>query len=89
MVSVTRILPYVEIRDYKEDPTIKPVVKQIEKDGQWVPVNFYKMRCTTEMEEWCRKKYGASKYLSDWFLLPTAGYIVMNEKTYLHWKLCE
>ena len=40
-----------------------------------------------ELEEWCRKHYKEPRYLGPWFKV--SGYIVLDEKTYVHWKLCE
>ena len=39
------------------------------------------------LEKWCREHYKEPKYLGNWFKV--SGYIVLDEKTYVHWKLCE
>lgn len=42
-----------------------------------------------DIENWCREHYGAPKYQGSWWVLPTAGYVILDEKVYVHWKLCE
>ena len=39
------------------------------------------------MELWCIKYYGEPAYQGAWF--KAGEYIIMDEKTYVHWKLCE
>ena len=41
----------------------------------------------SELEKWCYKHYKEPKYLGPWFKV--SGFIVLDEKTYVHWKLCE
>ena len=41
----------------------------------------------SEMEKWCRQHYGEPKFQGPWYKV--SGYILMDDKTYLHWKLCE
>ena len=41
----------------------------------------------SELEKWCRDHYAAPVYLGNWFKV--SGYIVLDEQTYVHWKLCE
>jgi hypothetical protein len=40
-----------------------------------------------ELEKWCRERLGNPKYLGEWFKV--SGYIILDEKTYTYWKLCE
>ena len=40
-----------------------------------------------ELEKWCRERLGNPKYLGEWFKI--SGYIILDEKTYVFWKLCE
>lgn len=41
----------------------------------------------SELEKWCYEHYKEPRYLGPWFKV--SGFIVLDEKTYLHWKLCE
>lgn len=41
----------------------------------------------SELETWCRKYYNEPRYLGHWFKV--SGYIILDEKVYTHWKLCE
>lgn len=69
------------------------IKKKIAVDGAWedrmfirIPIGPERMG-PSELEVWCRKNYGPARYLSPWFKV--SGYIVLDEKTYVHWKLCE
>lgn len=41
----------------------------------------------SELEKWCYEHYKEPRYLGSWFKV--SGFIVLDEKTYTHWKLCE
>lgn len=41
----------------------------------------------SELEKWCYEHYNEPRYLGPWFKV--SGFIVLDEKTYVHWKLCE
>ena len=41
----------------------------------------------SELEKWCYQYYKEPKYLGAWCKVP--GYIILDEKVYTHWKLCE
>lgn len=41
----------------------------------------------SKLEEWCYETYGKPQYLKAWF--KTHSDIVLDEKVYTHWKLCE
>jgi hypothetical protein len=41
----------------------------------------------SKLETWCRTHYKEPRYLGPWFKV--SGFIVLDEKTYVHWKLCE
>ena len=69
------------------------IKKKIAVDGVWedrmfirIPIGPERMG-PSELEVWCRKRLGGPKYLGEWFKV--SGYIVLDEKTYMFWKLCE
>ena len=74
-------------------PQTQKIKKKIAVDGVWEDRTFIRIPTGPErmgpgeLEVWCRKNYGAPRYLSPWFKV--SGYIVLDEKTYVHWKLCE
>lgn len=41
----------------------------------------------SDLEKWCYDHYKEPRYLGAW--CKVAGYIILDEKTYVHWKLCE
>ena len=68
--------------------------KKIWQDNEWVDKTFirllpkdYNAYGGSEMEKWCRKRYGEPKMNGSWYKV--SGYILMDEKTYVFWKLCE
>jgi hypothetical protein len=46
----------------------------------------YRMGNST-LEKWCYDNYKQPRYLGPWFKVP--GFIILDEMTYTHWKLCE
>jgi hypothetical protein len=76
-----------------EQPTPPRKIKKTvpSNDGGWedrtfirIPVGEHKI---SELEIWCRSYYYEPRYLGPWFKV--SGYIILDEKTYTHWKLCE
>lgn len=74
-------------------PQTQKIKKKIAVNGEWedrifirIPIGPERMG-PSELEVWCRKQYGEPRYLGFWFKV--SGYIVLDEKTYVHWKLCE
>lgn len=68
--------------------------KKIWEDNTWVDKTFIRLMPKdhnkydgSEMEHWCRQHYGEPKFQGPWYKV--SGYILMDEKTYVHWKLCE
>ena len=55
--------------------------------NEWEDVLFYRIYSTPNLEKWCWEHYGPPKHQGPWYNV--AGYIVMKEQTYTHWKLCE
>jgi hypothetical protein len=77
-------------------PVEQKVKKQVAVNGAWEERQFiripirnadHRARGTSELEEWCYKYYQSPRYLGPWFKV--SGYIILDEKTYTHWKLCE
>lgn len=68
--------------------------KKIWQDNEWVDKTFirllpkdYNKYGGSEMEKWCRERYGEPKMNGPWNKV--SGYILMDDKTYMFWKLCE
>lgn len=61
--------------------------KKVYENDEWKDRLFYRMVHTTKIENWCREHYGEPKYLGKW--LCSGSYIVMDESTFIHYKLCE
>ena len=68
--------------------------KKIWQDNEWVDKTFirllpkdYNAYGGSEMEKWCRNRYGEPKMNGPWNKV--SGYILMDDKTYMFWKLCE
>jgi hypothetical protein len=68
--------------------------KKIWQNNEWVDKTFIRLLPHdhnkyggSEMEKWCHEHYGAPKFQGAWF--KASNYILMDEKTYVHYKLCE
>lgn len=81
--------------DY-EIPKEHKIKKKIQINGNWEDMQFIRMpvagtdRLTkgkSDLEKWCYEHYGEPKYLGRW--CKVSGYIILDERTYVHWKLCE
>jgi hypothetical protein len=74
-------------------PQTQKVKKKIAVDGVWEDRTFIRIPIGQrgigpgELEKWCRDHYKEPRYLGSWFKV--SGYIILDEKTYVHWKLCE
>jgi len=76
-------------------PQTLKIKKKIQVGNEWEDRMFIRIPIppdrygtgTSPLEKWCREHYKEPKYLSNWFKI--SGYIVLDEKTYVHWKLCE
>jgi hypothetical protein len=74
-------------------PQTQKVKKKIAVNGQWEDRMFIRIPIGQrgigpgELEKWCRDHYKEPRYLGPWFKV--SGYIILDEKTYVHWKLCE
>ena len=76
-----------------EQPAPPRKIKKTVPDnkGGWEERTFIRVHVgessSSELEKWCRDHYKHPRYLGPWFKV--SGYIVLDEKTYVHWKLCE
>ena len=68
--------------------------KKVWENNEWVDKTFVRILPKdhnayggSEMEKWCRQHYGEPKFQGPWYKV--SGYILMDDKTYVHWKLCE
>lgn len=72
-------------------PMEQKAKKKIQVGNQWEDRTFIRIpvgeRKLSELEIWCREYYKEPRYLGSWFKV--SGYIILDEKTYTHWKLCE
>jgi hypothetical protein len=91
-----RASDYIDYDIVDAVPREQKIKKQIEVDGTWETRQFiripvfgadHRARGNSELEKWCYKYYKEPRYLGPWFKI--AGYIILDEKTYTHWKLCE
>ena len=86
------------LRPYQDDiidvvPQTQKIKKKIAVNDVWEDIMFIRIpigpdsRGPSELEKWCRERLGNPEYLGKWFKI--AGYIILDEKTYVFWKLCE
>lgn len=74
-------------------PQTQKIKKKIQVGNEWEDRMFIRIPIQPErlgpgeLENWCRKHYKEPRYLGSWFKV--SGFIVLDEKTYVHWKLCE
>lgn len=83
-------IEYVDVGPNKFHKT----TKMVWENNEWVEKKFVRLYAgsdktatASEMEKWCIDHYGSPKANGRWFKV--SGYIVMEEKVYVHWKLCE
>jgi hypothetical protein len=74
--------------------TFHKIKKKLWENGEWVDRTFLRLLPpdgnrgnVSEMEKWCRKTYGEPRINGPWF--KASSYIIMDEKVYVFWKLCE
>ena len=74
--------------------TFHKTKKKLWENGEWVDRTFLRLLPpdsvrgkVSEMEKWCRETYGEPKLNGPWF--KASSYIIMDEKVYVFWKLCE
>lgn len=88
--SQTTDIEYVDVGPN----TFHKTKKMVWENDSWVEKKFVRLytgndkrNVVSEMEQWCIDHYGSPKVNGQWFKV--SGYIVMEEKVYVHWKLCE
>ena len=93
MVQTNMGLRPVEYDIIDAVPVEQKVKKQVAVNGVWEERQFIRIPIGPErsgpgeLENWCREHYNQPRYLGPWFKV--SGYIILDEKTYTHWKLCE
>jgi hypothetical protein len=79
---------YQEATTYiDEKPNLVKIKKTINLGNEWQEVVFIQCKKTEPATEWLKEKYPNHGYLKDWWT--TYNHVIMNEKVYIHWKLCE
>ena len=84
---------YEYIGDVSEPAGVRKIKKSISVNGVFEEHNFYMITAyigswtRASLSEWCEKHYGKPSYLNTYWL--AFDNICMNEKIYVHWKLCE
>ena len=74
-------------------PQTQKIKKKIQVGNEWEDRMFIRIPVQAdrhgpgELENWCRQHYKSPRYLGPWFKV--SGFIILDEKTYVHWKLCE
>ena len=76
---------YLEILDYV--PVNQKIKKKMFINNEWQEQLFIQVDWSRALETWLREKYPNQGYLKDWWL--TSKRVTMNDKVYVHWKLCE
>jgi hypothetical protein len=76
---------HVDIIDYV--PTNRKIRKKIFINNEWQEQIFIQVDWSRALETWLREKYPNQGYLKDWWL--TSKRVTINDKIYVHWKLCE
>ena len=96
MVQTKMVLRPIDYNIVEMVPVTQKIKKKIQVGNEWEDRMFIRIpvygadrlvRGESELEKWCREHYGEPKYLSNWFKV--SGYIILDEKTYVHLKLCE
>lgn len=77
-------------------PVTQKIKKKVQVGKEWQDRMFIRIpiygtdhftKGDSELEKWCYEHYKEPRYLGPWFKV--SGYIILDEKTYTHWKLCE
>jgi len=64
--------------------TNNKIKKRMFINGEW---QYQLFNWSRSLENWLREKYLKQGYLKDWWM--TSKRVTMNDKVYVHWKLCE
>lgn len=68
-------------------PTNNKIKKRLFINGEWQEQLFIQCDWSRHLESWLMEKYPNQGYLKDWWM--TSKRVTMNDKVYVHWKLCE
>ena len=70
---------------------IIPVKRSFKKTSwngvDWETMQYFELELDQKLMTWCELHYNRPKYTRTWW--STHNSIVINEKIYVHWKLCE
>lgn len=78
----------VQYIDYLDVVSINnKIKKRLFINGEWQEQLFIQCDWSRNLESWLREKYPNQGYLKDWW--KTNNRVTMNDKVYVHWKLCE
>lgn len=84
----------MDLTDYQEattyiveNPNLVKIKKTICHGNDWQEVVFIQCKKTDPAIKWLKEKYPNHGYLKDWW--DTYTHVIMREKIYFHWKLCE
>ena len=75
---------YLEVIDYVS--VNNRIKKKLFIDGEWQEQLFIQCDWSPNLEKWLREKYISNGYLKDWWI--TGSRVTINDKVYVHWKLC-
>ena len=79
---------HVDIIDYV--PTNRKIKKKIFINNEWQEQLFIQVDWSRALETWLREKYPENQgYLKVWWLTSHPKRVIINDKIYVHWKLCE
>jgi hypothetical protein len=93
MVQATLGLRPVDYDIVDAVPQTQKIKKKIQVDNEWEDRMFIRIPVGPDrlglsgLEKWCKEHYKEPRYLGPWFKV--SGFIILDEKTYVHWKLCE
>lgn len=79
------MIDYIDI--IETVPTNNKIKKRMFINGEWQDQLFIQVDWSRSLENWLREKYPNQGYLKDWWI--TSKRVTMNDKVYVHWKLCE
>lgn len=66
---------------------IRTFKKTFWNGSEWETMKFYELKGEVKTIEWLSTHYKKPVYSQTWWT--TFNTIAMNEKIYIHWKLCE
>ncbi len=81
----------IEWQEYTSDNTVTKTKKKVFEDNEWKEKTYYRLtiKLNQGVDTWCLEHYGQSTYPGLWQHLKASGYVVLEEKVYVHWKLSQ